>query len=132
MSERDEDAARVVKKVHKRGAEPDPLRGLFAAEIDGKEVVVEYESDSDLRDIEQVPLLEEGGIRAFIRREVLPYVPDAWIDESKTKKGYEISFNRVFYKPPELRSLDSIRADIRALEQETEGLVNEIIGIGSP
>jgi type I restriction enzyme M protein len=127
MSERDEDAARVVKKVHKRGTEPDPLRGLFAAEVGGKDVVVEYESDTDLRDTEQVPLMEEGGIEAFVRREVLPYVPDAWIDEGKTKKGYEISFNRVFYKPPELRGLAAIRADIEALERETEGLLDDVL-----
>ena len=127
MSERDEDAARVIKKAHKRGTEPDPLRGLFAAEIDGKEVVVEYESDTCLRDTEQVPLLEDGGIEAFIRREVLPYVPDAWIDAGKTKKGYEISFNRVFYTPPELRSLAEIRADIEALERETDGLLDDVL-----
>ena len=127
MSERDEDAARVVKKVHKRGMEPDPLRGLFAAEVGGKEAVVEYESDTDLRDTEQVPLLEDGGIEAFMQREVLPYVPDAWIDAGKTKKGYEISFNRVFYTPPELRSLAEIRADIEALEQETEGLLDDVL-----
>jgi hypothetical protein len=51
------------------------------------------------RDTEQIPLQEPGGIDAFIRREVLPQVPDAWIDESKTEIGYEISFNRYFYKP---------------------------------
>jgi type I restriction enzyme M protein len=127
VSWRDEDAARVIRKIHKRGTEPEPLRGLFAATIGGKEMVVEYEPDSDLRDTEQVPLLEEEGVEAFIRREVLPYVPDAWIDESKTKVGYEISFNRVFYKPPELRSLAEIRADIEALERETDGLLDEVL-----
>ncbi len=127
MSERDNNAAPVVKKIHKRATEPDPLRGLFATEIDSKAVVVEYEPDTDLRDTEQVPLVEEGGIEAFIQREVLPYVPDAWIDESKTKKGYEISFNRVFYTPPELRSLAAIRADIEALERETEGLLDDVL-----
>ena len=60
---------------------------------------MEYEPDSELRDTEQVPLLEAGGIEAFFRREVLPYVPDAWIDEEATKIGYEISFTRYFYKP---------------------------------
>ena len=65
-----------------------------------KTCVVEYEPDSELRDYEQVPLLEPGGIEAFIRREVLPYTPDAWIVEADTKIGYEISFTRHFYKPP--------------------------------
>ena len=64
--------------------------------------VVEYEPDSDLRDTEQVPLLEEGGVEAFIAREVLPYAPDAWFDPASIKIGYEISFTRHFYKPPPL------------------------------
>ncbi|HEX9000303.1 MAG TPA: SAM-dependent DNA methyltransferase, partial [Blastocatellia bacterium] len=87
---------------------------------------VEYETDSELRDHEQVPLLEPGGIEAFFRREVLPYTPDAWIDETATKIGYEISFTRHFYKPPALRTLAEISADILALEKETEGLLSEI------
>lgn len=128
--ERADDATPVVKKIHKKGAVPDPLQGLFEVTIDGKPVVVEYEPDTDLRDTEQIPLLEEGGIKAFIKREVLPYAPDAWIDDSKTKVGYEISFTRYFYKPQPLRNLEEIRADILALEQETEGLLDEIVGGG--
>ena len=79
--ERDEDGAAGHQEDPQDAARPaDPLRGLFEATIDGKPCVVEYEPDSDLRDTEQVPLLEEGGIEAFIRREVLPYAPDAWYD----------------------------------------------------
>ena len=89
--------------------------------------IVEYEPDPELRDTEQVPLLEDGGIEAFFRREVLPHVPDAWIDESATKIGYEISFTRYFYKPQPLRTLEEIRADIEALEKETEGLLGQIL-----
>jgi len=127
VSWRVEDAPRVVKKTHKPGkAQPDPLRGTFAADIDGKTCVVEYEPDSELRDFEQIPLLEEGGIEAFIRREVLPYTPDAWIVEADTKVGYEVSFTRHFYHPPQLRTLAEISADILALEQETEDLLHEI------
>jgi len=92
---------------------------------------IRFEPDSDLRDTEQVPLLEEGGIEAFIRREVLPYTPDAWIDESATKIGYEISFTRHFYKPQPLRTLDEIRADIVALEKETGNLLGDIVGATS-
>jgi len=95
--------------------------------VDGKPGIVEYEPDPELRDTEQVPLLEEGGIDAFIRREVLPYTPDAWIDESATKIGYEISFTRYFYKPQPLRTLEEIQADIKALERETEGLLEQIL-----
>lgn len=91
---------------------------------------VRYEPDPDLRDTEQVPLLEAGSIEAFIRREVLPYTSDAWIDEAATKIGYEISFTRHFYKPQPLRTLDEIRADILALEKETEGLLGEIVNGG--
>jgi type I restriction enzyme M protein len=124
----DETAPPVIKKVHKRGTSPDPLRGLFEATVDGKKSVVEYEPDGDLRDSEQVPLLEEGGIEGFLRREVLPHAPDAWYDPESLKVGYEVSFTRYFYKPQPLRSLDEIRADIRAVERETDGLLAEVLG----
>jgi type I restriction enzyme M protein len=127
---RDETAPPVIRKIHKRGTMADPLRGLFAATINGKTAVVEYEPDGDLRDTEQVPLLEEGGIEAFLHREVLPHAPDAWYDPESVKTGYEISFTRYFYKPQPLRTLEEIRADILALEKETEGLLTEIIGGG--
>ena len=125
----DENGIPVIKKIHKSG-KVDPLHGLFARTIGGKKCVVEYEPDTNLRDTEQVPLLEDGGIEAFFKREVLPYVPDAWIDESKTQIGYEISFTRYFYKPVQMRTLDEIMKDIRAIEKETDGLLNEIVGDG--
>jgi type I restriction enzyme M protein len=127
-NERAEDAPPVIKKIHKRATAPDPLRGLFEVTIGGKAHVVEYEPDTDLRDTEQVPLLEDGGIEAFIQREVLPHAPDAWYVEGSVKVGYEISFTRYFYKPQPLRSLQEIRADILMLEKETEGIITEIIG----
>ena len=128
-SERDEKAPPVVTKIHKpTKTKADPLRGLFEAIINGKPCVVEYEPDTDLRDTEQVPLLEEGGIEAFLRREVLPHATDAWYNPESIKTGYEISFTRYFYKPQPLRTLEEIRADILALEKETEGLLGEIIG----
>lgn len=132
-SEREETAPAVIKKLHKLGTVPDPIHGLFEVEIDGKFRVVEYERDTELSDTEQIPLTEPknnhpSGIEAFIHREVLPYAPDAWIDESKTKIGYEVSFTRHFYKPTPMRTLDEIRADIRALEDETEDLLKDIVG----
>ena len=129
--ERGDDAPPVVRRIHKRGTPADPLRGLFEATLNGVSAVVEYEPDPDLRDTEQIPLQEPGGIEAFLRREVLPYAPDAWYQPDSVKTGYEISFTRYFYKPQPMRTLAEIRADILALEQETEGLLGEIIGHGS-
>ena len=126
--ERSESAPPVIRKIHKRGTEADPLRGRFAATINGRPAVVEYEPDTDLRDTEQIPLQEAGGIEAFLRREVLPHAADAWYQPDSVKVGYEISFTRYFYTPQPLRTLVEIRADILALEQETEGLLGEIIG----
>ena len=127
---RSEDAPPVLRKIHKRGMEADPLRGLFAANVNGRPAVVVYEPDTDLRDTEQIPLQEEGGIEAFLRREVLPYAADAWYQADSVKVGYEISFTRHFYKPKPMRTLAEIRTDILALEQETEGLLAEILGSG--
>jgi type I restriction enzyme M protein len=132
VSWRVETAPPVIAKVHKPSkANADPLRGLFAATADGKPAIVEYEPDSDLRDTEQVPLLEDGGIEAFIRREVLPYTPDAWIKEDATKIGYEISFTRHFYKPQPLRTLEEISADILAIEKVAEGLLDGLLKGGT-
>jgi type I restriction enzyme M protein len=127
-AERTDDAPPLIKRIHKKGVAPDPLHGLFSATIGGQPAVVEYEPDPDLRDTEQVPLLEEGGIDAFLRREVLPHAPEAWYDPATVKTGYEVSFTRYFYKPQPLRTLEEIRADIVAVEKETEGLLDEIIG----
>jgi type I restriction enzyme M protein len=123
-----ETAAPVIAKVYKPGkAIADPLLGMFEAVVDGKACIVEYEPDPELRDTEQVPLLEDGGIEAFIRREVLPYAPDAWLNNDATRIGYEISFTRHFYKPQPLRTLAEISADILAIEKEAEGLLDGLL-----
>lgn len=125
FAEVDESAEKVIKKIHRAGkAEANPLYGLYETD----QGIVEYEPDTNLRDTDQVPLLHEGGIQAFFRDEVLTFAQDAWIDPTKTQVGYEISFTKYFYKPVKLRSLHEIVADIKALEAETEGLLNEIIG----
>jgi type I restriction enzyme M protein len=127
--ERDEKGFPVINKIYKgKNVKADPLHGIFEATINGKRCIVEYEPDPDLRDTEQIPLLEDGGIEAFLKREVLPYAPDAWYDPASVKIGYEINFNRYFYKPKALRSLDEIRADLSAVEKEAEGLLEEILG----
>jgi type I restriction enzyme M protein len=118
----------VIAKVQKAvKAKVDTLYGLYEATVEGKSVIVEYEPDSELRDTEQVPLLEEGGVEAFIRREVLPYTPDAWIKKGATKIGYEVSFTRHFYKPQPLRTLEEISSDILAIEKESEGLLVDLL-----
>ena len=128
VSWRVESAPPVVAKVHKPGkAKADPLSGLYETVVAGRTCVVEYEPDTDLRDTEQVPLLEDGGIEAFIRREVLLYTPDAWIKQDATKIGYEVSFTRHFYKPKPLRTLEEISADILAIEREAEGLLDGLL-----
>ncbi|WP_421889783.1 type I restriction-modification system subunit M [Marinoscillum sp.] len=86
---------------------------------------VTYESESDLRDFENVPLKEN--IHAYYLREVKPHVTEAWIDLEKTKIGYEISFNKYFYQHKPLRSLEEVSAEILQLEQESEGLIMEIL-----
>lgn len=132
LGRRDEKAAPVIKKLHKAGkARANPISGLFEIQVGGKARVTEYEPDSNLRDSEQVPLLEEGGVEAFFRREVLPYVPDAWIDPGSIKTGYEISFTRYFYQAKPLRTLEEIRTDILAVEKESEGLLGELFQKGA-
>ena len=82
-------------------------------------------ADSSLKDIENVPMKEP--IDNYFKREVLPFAPDAWYDKTKMKVGYEIAFNKYFYQYEGLRTLKDIAADILILEQETDGLLKEII-----
>ncbi|MEN9457740.1 MAG: type restriction/modification system, methylation subunit [Bacteroidota bacterium] len=103
---KNEDAERVIKKTEKGGT-------------------IIYEADSDLRDTENVPLDQD--IQEYFVREVLQHIPDAWIDESKTVKGYEISFTRYFYNYLPPRSIEEITAEIFELEKETDGILNEIV-----
>ncbi|WP_417749119.1 type I restriction-modification system subunit M [Rosistilla oblonga] len=149
VSEVDETAPPVIAKVskpNKKGetkVDADPRHGRYRwgelpeclrpssgrEDAYQAESVVEFEPDADLRDSEQIPLLEPGGIEAFIEREVLPYTPDAWLQDKKgsVKIGYEISFTRHFYKPEPLRTLDEIRDDIIAVEKEAEGLLDDLL-----
>ena len=105
LSWRDEEAKPVIKKQ----------------DID--EVI--YEADPELRDYESVPVMQN--VQEYFEKEVWPFVPDAWIDHSKTVKGYEVSFTKIFYKYHPLRSVKEITSEIMKLENETEGLLKEII-----
>ena len=90
------------------------------------------EADTDLRDHELVPLSEDW--RDYMKREVLPFVPDAWVDESHRdtrdkqvgRVGYEINFNRYFYQYVPPRPLEEIDAELKALEAEIAGLLKEV------
>lgn len=87
---------------------------------------IEGEADPDLSDTEIIPFSYPDGIGAFIDNEVHPYTPDAYVDESKTKVGYEINFAKYFYKPTELRSVNEIVGDLRDLEQQASGMLDDI------
>ncbi len=111
--------APVVSAVFNALSERDEIADI-CLDKDGKP-----EPDSELRDCENVPLMDN--IEDYFKREVLPHVPDAWMDRSKDKVGYEINLNKEFYKYKPLRSLEDIRRDILALEKETEGLMGEVL-----
>lgn len=100
----------------------------FITVKDPEAMPIAGEADSDLRDTENVPFTYEGGIDGFMRNEVLPYAPDAFWDCSEAITGYELSFTKYFYQPVQLRTLEEITADMRAIEAETDGLLGEIIG----
>lgn len=100
----------------------------FITEADPHAKEVEGESDPNLRDSENIPFNYDGGIDAFIEKEVKPYAPDAFVDESKTKIGYEISFTKYFYKPVQLRVMKDILTSLAELEKESDGVMDEIVG----
>jgi len=99
--------------------------GYYATSKKGE--YLEYETESDLRDTENVPLKEN--IHDYFLREVKPHVGEAWINLDATKIGYEISFNKYFYRHKPLRSLEEVSVDILALESESDGLIAEILNL---
>lgn len=111
----------------------DALMKYFAESCPDADIVLDDKGnpmpDKALTDTEQVPLLYEGGIDGFIKNEVLPYTHDAYVNEDKTVIGYELSFTKYFYKPVQLRSLNEIAADIRSIEENTDGMLNNILGL---
>jgi type I restriction enzyme M protein len=99
--------------------------GYFPTDKKGE--YLQYETESDLRDAENVPLKEN--IQDYFLREVKPHVEEAWINLDATKIGYEISFNKYFYQHKPLRAIEEVTADILALEKESDGLIAEILGL---
>jgi len=135
----DESAEKVIKKTVKlTGSKLEALLshldcreddladfGYFPADKAGEYIV--YESNADLRDSESVPL--KDAIHRYFIAEVKPHVPEAWINLDSVKIGYEISFNKYFYKHKPLRSMEEVAADILKLEEQAEGLIKEILGV---
>jgi type I restriction enzyme M protein len=87
--------------------------------------------DKKSKDTEIIPFRYEGGVEGFFQKEILPYSPDAILDRSSIEIGYELSFTKYFYKPKQLRSIEEICQDIRGIEERTDGLLDEILGLKS-
>ena len=100
----------------------------FITEVDPKASAIEGEADPALRETEKVPFHFAGGIEGFMKKEVLPFVPDAYIDEKKIQIGYEINFSNYFYKPVKLREISDIMADFNALEEQATIVLSDITG----
>jgi len=135
----DADAEKVIKKTEKLSG--DKLNKLLAhLDCEEKDLAdfgyyatskkgeyITYETESDLRDTENVPL--KDNIHSYFLREVHPHVPEAWINLDATKIGYEISFNKYFYKHTPLRNIEEVTNDILDLEQQSDGLISEILNL---
>ena len=135
----DETAEKVIKKTEKlSGDKLDKLIHHLDCTVEQlpdfgyyptgkKDEYIIYESQSDLRDSENVPLNES--IHDYFLREVKPHVDEAWIDLDKTKIGYEISFNKYFYQHKPLRSIEEVSDEILALDKESDGLIMDILNL---
>ena len=135
----DENAAKVIKKKQKLsaeklqkllehlGCEKKDLSDYGYYPTEKANEYLEYETSSDLRDYENIPLKEN--IHEYYLREVKPHVEEAWIHMDKTKIGYEISFNKYFYQHQPLRSIEEVTQDILELEKESDGLMAEILNM---
>lgn len=100
------------------------VKKIQSKHTDNKGKISAYEPDIDLRDFENIPLKDD--IEAYCEREVKPHVPDAWMDRSKDKVGYEINFNRHFYKYTQARPLEEIDADLKKAEENIIRLLSEM------
>jgi len=133
-----DDAEKVIASIQRfnKGELEDLSKGLgcnidelgdFGLYVQPDGSYLTYESSADLRDSEAVPL--KDSIHRYFKAEVKPHVPEAWINLDTVKIGYEISFNRYFYRHKPLRSLEEVTKDIVALEQRADGLIADILGV---
>lgn len=139
VSSYDENAAKVIKKVSKitpeklekllehLGCKKEDLPNFGYYPTEKKDEYIEYESEADLRDSENIPLKEN--IQEYFLKEVKPHIDEAWINLDSIKIGYEISFNKYFYTHKPLRSLEEVTKDILELEKTNDGLIKEILGV---
>ena len=118
---------KLSKLLDKLGCDKDDLADFGYYATDKKDEYIIYESSSDLRDSENIPL--KDSIHSYFKREVKPHVDEAWINMDSTKIGYEISFNKYFYRHKPLRSIEEVGADILKLEQQSDGLIAQILGL---
>ncbi len=135
----DETAQKVIKKISKisgekldklcdyLGCKESELKDFGYYPTGKKDEYIEYESDTDLRDSENIPLKDD--IYEYFLKEVKPHVEEAWINLDSVKIGYEISFNKYFYTHKPLRSLEEVAKDILELELASDGLIREILGV---
>ncbi len=135
----DESAVKVVKKVSKLsgdklnsllehlGCEEDNLSNFGYYKTEKANEYIEYEAHTDIRDSENIPLADD--IQSYYLKEVKPHVEEAWINLDSTKIGYEISFNKYFYKHKALRNIEDVSKDILTLEEQSDGLIKEILGL---
>ena len=138
MSATDPEAVPVIKKIHKPNSKElselesvydvkESLLADYGFNRKAGNVYVEYEADSDLRDSEKIPVKED--IYEYFQREVRPYVADAWINLPQTKIGCEISFNKYFYKPVPLRSLEENEHEIIELDKQSQGFIQSLFNL---
>ena len=135
----DENAIKVVKKVSKikdkaletlllfLGCKQKDLSDFGYYKTNNKYEYIEYETQNDLRDSESIALKED--IQTYFLKEVKPHVDEAWINLDSVKIGYEISFNKYFYKHKPLRTIEDVSKDIVSLEEQSDGLIREILGL---
>ncbi|MDD5793026.1 MAG: class I SAM-dependent DNA methyltransferase [Erysipelotrichaceae bacterium] len=109
--------AALLKKVRPYITEKDPLAKI----VDG-------EADPELRETEQIPLNYPGGIKEYTKQEIIPFAEDAWVDMKTLKIGYGLSFSKYFYHAPARRTVNAILEELKKVESESKGLIEEIIG----
>ena len=121
---------KLDKLLEKLGCGKDALADFGYYATGAKDEYIIYETSTDLRDSENMPVKES--IYGYFQREVKPHVVEAWIDMDSAKIGYEISFNKYFYRHKPLRSVEEVGAEIIELEQQSDGLIAQILGLNAP